>query len=274
MNKNFIREKKIFCGEDYLEVDIIPKAASERTRKGKRSKKVKLSVPKQRNLNDKNAKRYFTQLVNSNFGWGDLRVDLTYSDEELPPTIEDGEREARNFMRRVNYRMEKEGLPSAKYIIITEGTTEKEGNKATRIHHHIFISAGLDRDTIESIWSRRRRKGEKEGRRIGYANADRLQPNEYGLEELAQYLSKDPKGKKRWISSQNLLRPEMRNNDNKYSKRKVEKIARNPEDRIYWEKQYPGYWLTECKAVFNDITGWSIYLKMRRGGRRYETPKG
>ena len=215
-------------------------------------------------MNDKNAKRYFTQIVNTNFGKGDLHVTATYSQEELPGTLEDSEKEAKNYLRRIDYRRKKEGLPPLKYVLITECRTEKNGDKPIRIHHHIIINGGLDREIVESLWSRRRKKGEKEGKPIGFINADKLQPDNFGLEALTRYLMKDPQGKKRWSSSKNLDRPWTRNNDHKYSKRKVEKLVKNIEDRFYWEEQYSGYWLTESKAVYNDLTGWAIYLKMRK----------
>lgn len=262
--KYFIREKKIYCGKEYLEVDIIPRVEDEKAPKGKRNKKKRISAPKQKRLNDKRARRYFVQLVNTNFGKGDLHVTATYSEDELPGTVEDAEREARNYIRRLDYRRKKEGLPPIKYILVTEHSTKKGSEKPTRVHHHIIMDGALDRDIVESLWSRRKKKGEKERKRIGFVNADRLQPNEYGLEALSRYLMKSPQGKKRWSSSQNLERPWTRPNDHKYSKRQVEKLVRNIEDREYWENQYKGYWLTEAKAVHNDWTGWSIYLKLRR----------
>lgn len=264
--KNFIREKKIYCG-DYLEVDIIPKTIDERVRKGKRNTKKKISAPKQKRLNDKNARRYFVQLINTNFNEDDFHVHLTYSDDELPETEEHAEKEVRNYIRRIDYRRKKEGLPPTKYVLVTEGTIEKGGDNLVRIHHHMFISGGLDRDTIESLWRRRRRKGEKEGKKIGYANCDRLQPDEFGLEALGRYVMKKPQGRKRWSSSQNLDKPYMLPNDHKYSKREVERIAKDHiEDRFYWEKKYPGYFFTDCKAEYNELTGWSIYLKLRKIG--------
>lgn len=262
--KNFIREKKIYCGEGYLEVDIIPRSEEKRTR-GKRSKKKQLSAPKQKRLNDKNATRYFIQLVNTNFGKGDYHVTVTYNNKELPKSLEIAEKEAKNYIRRIDYRYKKEGLPPLKYILVTECSTERNSTKPIRIHHHIIISGGLDRDLVESLWSRRKKKGEKKAKEIGFVNADKLQPNEYGLEALCRYLSKDPQGKKRWSSSHSLEKPWSRNNDSRYSRRKVEKVVKD-DDKNYWENQYPGYWLTECKTVYNELTGWSIYLKMRRGG--------
>lgn len=68
----FEREKKTDCG-DYREVDIIPRTNhAEKAVKGRRGKKKKVTEPKQRDLNDKNAKRYLVQLGNGNFGYNKL----------------------------------------------------------------------------------------------------------------------------------------------------------------------------------------------------------
>lgn len=268
--KTFTREKKIYCGEKYLEVDIFPytKNQEEVSRRGKRSKKKNESEPKQKNLNDKNARRYFTQFVNTNFDEKDLHVTATYKDKFLPATPEEAEREISNFLRRVSYRRKKEGLDPLKYILVTEYTTKKDGEKLVRIHHHIFMNGGLDRDVIEDIWSKRKQKGQKKGESIGYINADRLQPDENGAAALCRYLTKYTNRKKRWSSSHNLKKPYSRTNDHKYSRREVERICKNIPDRTYWEKKYPGWTLTDSdygfKAEYNEITGWSIYLKMRR----------
>ena len=115
-------------------------------------------------------------------------------------------------------------------------------------------------EDVEEIGGGCRENGDS----IGFANADRLQPNEKGLEALTKYLMKDPQGKKRWKASKNLIKPYYEKNDHKYSKREVERAAKNPEDRQYWERKYPGYWFTECRPVYNDLTGWAIYLKFRK----------
>ena len=113
--RSFMREKKIYCGKHYREVDIYPYTAAQLTAstRGKRSKKIKETEPKQKNLNDKNARRYFTQTANLNFGSDPeaLHVTATYSGKYLPDTVEQAEQEATNFLRRVQYRRKKEGLP-------------------------------------------------------------------------------------------------------------------------------------------------------------------
>ena len=257
--RSFIREKKIFCGRKYLEVDIIP--ASDFLPAGKRSKKEYLTPPKIKNLNEKKARRHFVQLLNTNFGRDDLHVTLTYNPENLPVSIEAAQREAAKYIRRVKARRKKEGLPPLKYIIVTE-CTSRDGIPI-RIHHHVIMDAGLDRDTVENLWKTRN------GKPIGFVNADRLQPDEKtGLEALARYLTKSgarTKNQRRWSSSHNLAKPCSRNNDHRYTRRKLERMAReetnNPD---FWEKQYPGYYLTECRPEYNDFSGWSIYLKFYR----------
>lgn len=260
--KNVVREKKIYCGEKYMEVDIYNHTILGPRPRG-RARKKKVSPPKQKNLNDKNAKRYFIQLVNTNFGEGDLHVTVTYA--KVPDTVEEAEKEVANYIRRISHRRKREGLPPLKYVLVTEHNTGKNGEKPTRIHHHIIMNNGLDRDAIEDLWRKPRKKGQKEGERIGFANADRLKPNDYGLEALSRYLMKNPNGKKRWSSSQNLQKPEYRTNDHKYTRRQVERIVRDEIDnQHYWKKKYPEWDITEVKPVYSDITGWSIYLKLRR----------
>ncbi|SHG89846.1 rolling circle replication-associated protein [Tepidibacter thalassicus] len=268
--RSFMREKKIYCGNRYLEVDIFPYSQNQKdvSRRGKRAKKQKVTEPKQRNLNDKNARRYLTQLANTNFSEEDLHVTATYKDKFLPETIEEAEKEVANYLRRIKYRREKEGLPPLKYILVTEYSTGKDGKKPVRIHHHIFINGGLDRDTVEDLWCKRRKKGQKKGERIGFVNADRLQPDENGVAALCAYLTKNPSGKKRWSSSQNLEKPWSRSNDFKYSRREIERIAKNPPGIEYWERKYEGWTLANkdyaFRVEYNEYTGWSIYLKMCR----------
>lgn len=270
--RSFMREKKIYCGDEYREVDIFPYTTEQKTvsTRGKRSKKVKESEPKQKNLNDKNARRYLIQLGNLNFGDDEsaLHVTSTYSAKQLPPTIEDAEREASNYLRRVQYRREKEGLPPLKYILVTAYSTGKDGETPTRIHHHIIMNGGLDRDTVEELWRKRKRAGQKKGDKIGYINADRLQTDENGIAALCAYLAKQPGGKKRWSTSHNLKRPTSRTNDTRYNRRQIEKAAKVRPPREFWEKKYPGWTLSDddygISYVHNEHTGWAIYLKLRK----------
>ena len=295
--RTYVREKKIYCGPEYLEVDIYnyTKTEEENARRGRRSKKEIESTPKQIDWNERNSRRRFLQLVHTNFGVGDMHVTLTYSDSNLPPTRECAEREEKNFLRRVAYTRKKKGLPPLKYISIPACAFQKDGITPARMHHHIILNGGLDRDTVEDLWRKRKRGGQKMGDKIGYANADRLQPEENGLAALCEYLARQAGGKKRWSGSQNLDKPEKeirnqddpprentsrfsasanikrpwsRTNDHSFSRKKVEEIAKSPPAPAYWAQRYPGYELMGGEygftAVYSDVRGWALYIKLRR----------
>ncbi len=273
MTGKFIREKQIFCGSEYKEVDIFGLTGIQvKAVRGKRSKRKKESEPKQKNLNDKNAKRYFTQLVEMNFGQGKnaLHISCTYNEKYLPKSLKEAEKFGSNYLRRIAYKRKKEGLPPLEYISIISWTDGADGTPK-RIHHHIIINGGLDRDEVEDMWRMRKKKGQEKGDLIGYVNADRVQPDENGISALANYLCRQAKGKKRWTSSHNLKRPSSRENDNRYSVRQIDRLIRSGDvyDVSYWEKKYPGWTIKDTlygiKCEVNNVTGiQSIYLKLRR----------
>ena len=272
------REKVIHCGKygvksKYIEVDLYHVSGKPIKKRG-RSKKHNISSPTQAELNAKNAARYLNQLCKTNFTSKDYHISLTY--DELPSTVEEAEANFKNYIRRVNHRRKMKGLKNAKYICVTE--TSKNG----RVHHHVIMENGLPREETEMLWSRARinwlkydrmSQTEKEEyaekvKLIGFANTQRLQFNNKGIEELTAYLSKDPQGRRRWKQSRNLIKPwYMTPKDGRYSKRKIEKMALLPQDcekvRQFWERKYKGYILDEARPEFNPVTGqWSIYLKM------------
>ena len=275
--KNFIREKRIYCGKEWLEVDIVPVTNMPEVGIEKKEK----SSQKQKNLNDKNSKRRFVQIANTNFTEEDLHISATYDDKHLPKTLEEAERNVHNYLDRVKRRMKKVTGQNLKYMLVTEYTPkgeEGEDNtdkitKAVRIHHHIIINGGLSRDDLEIMWTHDRVNWKKlenapKYRRtitlLGYVNCDRLQPNENGIEGLVKYIDKRKKGCKKWSTSQNLAKPVVKKNDHKYSFRKIREYARFPEDKEVWRKRYQGYEPTKIEFVFNDYTGWSVYLRLRR----------
>ena len=280
--KNFIREKRIYCGKEWLEVDIVPVTNMPEVGKSKK----KESSLKQQNLNDKNSKRRFVQIANANFNEEDLHVSATYNEEHLPMTLEDAERNVHNYLNRVKRRMKKITGQDLKYMLVTEYTPEdgEEGEqltlecvddkktKAVRIHHHIIINGGLSREELELMWSTTRinwRKAQDPKYRrevdfIGFVNCDRLQPNENGIEGLVNYINKRKKNCKKWSTSQNLEKPKIKKNDHKYSARKLRQYAQHPEDKEIWRRQYIGYEPTKIEYQYNDYTGWSVYLRLRR----------
>ncbi|AOY76666.1 rolling circle replication-associated protein [Clostridium formicaceticum] len=244
------REKKIYSGEMF-EAEMYPISREEK--KQPRTKKEKLTVPKQKNLNNKNAVKHLIRLLNKNFTNRDLAVHLTYTEENIPMSEKEARKDVANYIRRINHYRKKNGLPPLKYIAVIEYREKEEEGKTVRLHHHIVMSGDMDRDKVEELWGK------------GRANVKRLQSDEFGYEGLARYISKDPKGRKRWTQSKNLKQPTVRVNDNKFSRKKIEEIARNPEDKEFFSKLYPGYILNSCKVEVNEITaGIHIHVKMRR----------
>lgn len=275
--KNFIREKRIYCGEEYLEVDITPVTNMPEAGKEKKEK----SSQAQKNLNDKRSKRRFVQIANTNFGADDLHISATYNEAHLPMTLEEAERNVHNYLDRVKRRMKRVTGQDLKYMLVTEYTPEDEENtdpedkttKAVRIHHHIILNGGLNRDDLELMWSATRinwKKAESdpEYRKnvdyLGFVNCDRLQPNENGLEGLVNYINKRKKGCKKWSTSMNLKKPKKKKNDHKWSFRKLRELAKTPEDKEVWRKQYKGYEPTKIDFQYNEYTGWSVYLRLRK----------
>ncbi len=307
----FIREKKTSCGR-YTEVDIIPRTdKAEIAARGKRGRKKKAAPPKQANLNEKNAKRYLVQLANGNFTKGDLHVSLTYDNDHLPCTVEEAERIVSNYLRRIAYRRKKLVLEPLKYILVTEYKYRLDGEEITRIHHHIIMNGGMNRDEVEAMWTTQRinwkkYQNEKEYResivQIGWVNADRLQTNENGIEGICKYIVKDPQGKKRYSSSRNLKRPETQRNDSreqhqrdrrqwrysrnltapmekcndyKYSRKKVKQLAESTDAGMEeFKRIYRQYDIVSVEPVYFEKTGWHIYLKMWKKPPDKPKPKG
>lgn len=249
------REKKIKSGI-IQEVEIYP--ITEKDKKQPRAKKIKESQPKQKKINEKNARKQLNRLIDTNFTDDDLSLCLTYTELTLPQSEEEARRDITNFLRRVRRLKIKLGLTPLKYIAIIEYKEADEKTKEVRIHHHIIINGGIDRDEIEKLWQK------------GRCNADRLKADNNGYEALAKYISKDPKGSKRWTQSKNLKQPIIQINDSKFTKRKVEKLT-NYSNIDMIEKLYPGYQLVDFKVSINDVTAAPhIYIKMRQIEKRLE----
>lgn len=265
---NKIRQKIIHCGKygkkaEFIEVDLIP-YYGEREKGKVRGEKINVSTPKQKNLNDSYARRYFCQLVKSNFTENDYFISLNYNNSYLPKSVEEAEKQADNYIRRIKNKCKSLNIPMPKYVYVTE-----QGSKGKRIHHHMIISVDLPPATLKDLWRKPKKKGEKKGELIGRIRLDLLSFDpQGGIEALAEYLRKDPLGRKRWRQSQGLIKPWYKPNDKRYTKKKIDYMAGLPSDcefvKQYWERQYKGYELYECKNIYNKETcRWAIYLKMR-----------
>lgn len=242
------RARSIKAG-NVLEVEIFPIWNTQNeVRKAKRA----TTREAQRNLNDRNAKKKLIRKINANFTEEDLCVTLTYKGGFVPDE-EQARRDIRNYLRRVRQYRRKNGLPELKYVYVIEYGGGDGRRK--RVHHHVIMS-GMDRDIAEELWQGR-----------GWANSRRLQPDDYGLEALARYMTKEPNGGKRWAASKNLVDPKITEADTKISKRRVEKMAADFEEAPaeILCKLFPGYDFNECNVKHSSyVAGAYIYAKMHR----------
>ena len=206
----------------------------------------------QKNLNDRNAKKKLIRKINANFTEEDLCTTLTYKNGFVPDE-EQARRDIRNYLRRVREWRRKNGLPELKYVYVIEYGGGDGRRK--RVHHHVIMS-GMDRDVAEALWQGR-----------GWANSRRLQPDDYGLEALARYMTKEPNGGKRWAASRNLVDPKITVADTKISKRKVEEMAQDFDamPAVIFGKLFPDYVFNDCTVKYSDfVAGAYVYAQMHR----------
>lgn len=247
-----------------LEAEIYPMYGREKTGR-LRAEKKNMTPEKVARLNTERSERWFVLLVDGNFTEEDIHLTLTYKGET--PDYQRARMDIRNFLDRVKRLRAKLGLEPLKYAGGIEGGAD--GSRA-RIHAHIVMNGGIDRETLEALWAK------------GYANADRLRPDENGLEAVARYIVKQSrtgkgKYKKRWFASRNLKKPKTRVSDTKMTNRKVRKIAGDMlnEARAIMERVYPGYKFTKCAVHGSDVVdGVYIRVVMRERKPRREAMRG
>ena len=230
-----------------------------------RAAKQNITPEKQKRLNRKRAEQHIVQLADANFTEKDIELTLTYK-KYHQPDLERCHKDVKNFLKRLKRYRKKYGLGNPKYIYVIEGGMEKKnGYGVTNFHAHFLMDGAVPREVLEEIWE------------YGYANTKQLQPDEdRGLEELAKYMIKESKQTgRRFATSRNLKKPQIRAKDVKTSNRVVKAIAHDirNEAKEEMEKRYPSYKFVECKVYYSDqIDGVYIKVIMRRkrtcGGAR------
>lgn len=231
-----------------LEIEIYPIFGREESGRAKAARK-NVTPEAVRRLNDERSRRRLVQLADANFTAEDIHLTLTYRET---PKYDDALRDVKNFLRTVKRKREQRKLLPLKYIYSIEG--DDDGTRE-RIHVHMLLSGGMDRQELEAIWAR------------GYANADRLQPNEFGLEAVARYITKQQKNRRKWICSRNLKKPKQRTSDTKVSNARVKRLAMDfPNSaKEIMERLYPNYTHTQTTLRFSDVVdGAYIRCIMRR----------
>ncbi len=210
----------------------------------------------QKLLNRKNSKRHLKRLVHSNFGNGDYFVTLTYSEDSLPNTLSEANKQVGNFFRRLNNSRKNKG--NIKYIYVTE---YEEGDNGKRIHHHALIDSSVSIEELEKKW------------RNGFINVVPIysDPEKY-YSKIADYMMKSPKGKKSYHPSRGLKQPIINRDYSGFGDEVVRKWCfdhSSIEDEVLkWKelKEYKHLRISESPTVVSSPinNGYYIYLQMVR----------
>lgn len=274
------REKKTISGP-LLEVDFYP-VFNDGRRMPTRAPKTKPSTAEQRKYNNTIATKKLIRLANANFNTTDYLMHPTYTPSQAPQTEKEARRDIVNYLRRVKTKRASEtkklykSLKSAedaaaklpdneylsasvrelkqkikkleepfKYIYVIEKQTYKSGKYAGRVnwHFHLFLTGGIENKVLEGMWTNGVR-----------TNCNNFQPDKFGPEAAALYMSKDPQGSKRFSYSRNLKQPKTPPpKDGRISRRGVEQLAtKRIDDGEYWERRHKGYRFLRCYARFNE----------------------
>ncbi|WP_270629497.1 rolling circle replication-associated protein [[Clostridium] innocuum] len=244
--KSIYATKSIYSGTQ-LEVEIFP----EFTKRcmipvaGKR----KPTKEEMQNLNDKNARKKVIRLLNTNFGKG-YWITHDYENRFLPESMEEALKDIQNYFRRVNRLLKKKGMERAKYLYVTEWEVD------IRCHHHFVIDCGLTMDELNRLWTKGKRS---ELRPIDY--------DENGLTGMANYITKKPRGKRRWNTSKgNLKQPTVRKNHSTF-KRKHARAMKEDFSTIerMLRQEYKGYVFKDAQVFVNQVNaGIYIYAQLRK----------
>lgn len=233
----------------------------------------------------------FEQLAHANFGAGDFHVSCTYDPAE--PGIYPSGREAidreqakkdiRNYLRRIRRMLVRHGCDVKEFRWICVTVTKEHDREAPKpfpdTHHHHLLMHGVPealRGEAERMWTH------------GFCNADRLQPNDTGIAEVAGYIARQEgrangdhiQGEKSFTSSRNLKKPVVTTSDSRISRRRVAQIAADVRANAaeIFGKLWPDCRLVEWPKVETSdfVAGAYIYARLRRvkaqpekrGGRR------
>lgn len=302
MKARYVREQKTICGQEYMEVDLLNVSHDEH-RASVRAKKQFASSLAMQQCNERYSRRKLQWIAAENFTERKKKtwlVHLTYSEDFLPEYDEDAQKELTNYIERLNRRQRqkyKEAmakdhhnpggvLRKAKYIAVTEfqHADEEKGLKEVRYHHHMILECDLSINEIKDLWVTRCGKGWVEP--LGLVKCDRAEFDKGSLEAYCEYITKNPKRKRRWRQSQGLRKPtQPKPNDTRYTQRKLAEAATMYiDDRKFWEERYGvlklgdgsarKYAFVGAEARFNEVTAeWHVIARLWADPRRQETKK-
>ncbi len=248
----YVKTRTIRSGE-LTEVECYPVYIGSYQRQLRKCRPTAEAV---REINDRNARKKFQRMAECNFKAGeDYFLTLTY-DGAAPEDKDQCDRDLRNYLSRVNRARKKLGLEKARAMGVIE--VGEHG----RLHQHLLIEGGLDRDKMEQLW------------RHGIANCSRIQQSKGGLAALKNYFTKcfdtkkakRGKGRHRYFYTRNLKKPKVTESRTRISRRQAAMIAESAD--IYgtqiFRKKYPGQELQELTIRQTEwMPGAYIYAQMR-----------
>jgi hypothetical protein len=160
-----------------------------------RSKNQTKSTAQMQKANELHAIKTLTDLINTNFGSGDMHIVLTYR-SDLAPNPEDAKKQLDKFLRKargIHRKQERE----LKYIAVTEYRNK-------RIHHHLIVNA-IDAGLLQKAWEYGKLRPTYLDNRGDYE-----QLAKYLIKETAKtYAMEDAPQRQRYTCSKNLKRPEV-----------------------------------------------------------------
>ncbi len=247
------RAKNIKSGDELLESQVYPSFLYKRDMPVTKQKRE--TKPSQKFLNDRNAKRYCIRLACINFGDGDIWATFGWNDECMPDSEKEARKDIRNFIKKINYHRKKEGRENIKYIYILAFDGK------VRPHFHILMTGeGVDRDRLEEMWGKCDRP-----------NTRRVKADEnFMVTGLASYITKNPRGTKRWCASKNLKKPPepTRSYSRFRSRAKVNRMVKDyAVMKEEMEKAYPGYIFLDAEVKYNgNLALFYIYARLIKHG--------
>lgn len=255
MRCNYIREKKIFCGDEYMAVGIFPITPVEHKA---RRKKNRESTEGQKAKNKMASMRRRQRVALANFTRRGFFITATYEDCYLPEDLQACRKDVRNYLRRVIAATCKRFGVAKKNIRLMLVAVRKGENG--RLHMHGFAECvGLDerdrrewREMLEDLW-RRRIPGTSEFEPLGTINVDRM--------DMGKLLGKDGKNgtlgylyghkERLWVETSTLRRPvEQAPNDTRWSRKQLRTACGEmANDPYWWSQRFPGWELQKCVVL-------------------------
>lgn len=257
----YARETGYNVGRDVCDTVLFPVRGPK---KGRRSL-GKPTSEAQEIINERNARMQFSRLANANFEeLKDVKVDLTFDEDNVPDTRKACKKVTDNFIRRVKRAWARKEIErELRYLYVIEGADGK------RLHVHMLMTGGLTVTEIRELWGM-----------AEIINVRLLQSGKKGYEALSAYLTKQGKlanGEHRWYGSRNLVKPDYSERsahipmadleelgDYIQNKMDVGKETIPTEERMKpVEDMYPGYFCAEADAKFlEQFKQWIVHIKL------------